>query len=211
VPICGGERPADRHEHHSGRLDVQDDPIGTHAEPRGRRGILVETSSTGGSAFPGDRIAPRVRPMGVMTETPDSPSLRKHHWLDGDLSSYRIEPGLRLSDSVDSSRLEWSAAIDGSASSQVVDLVKKPCMQRPYDGSSAHDCREHFLADGDLTSAAQLQSGFATPATRRRGIRFPNRVQGAYVSDDEAGSNSAALPGAAESDRPLREGGLLTR
>ena len=41
-----------RHEQHQWQRDVKDDTIGQHAEPPGRRGILVETSSTGGSAFP---------------------------------------------------------------------------------------------------------------------------------------------------------------
>src|SRR6266702_5115712 len=53
------------HEHHQWQRDVKNDTIGQHAEPPGRRGILVETSSTGGSAFPRDLYAcPRVCPDG---------------------------------------------------------------------------------------------------------------------------------------------------
>jgi hypothetical protein len=50
-----------RHEHHQWQRDVKDDTIGQHAEPPEPEGILVETSCTGGSAFPGDLGAcPRV-------------------------------------------------------------------------------------------------------------------------------------------------------
>src|SRR5208283_5452787 len=50
-----------RHEHRKLERDVKGDTIGQHAEPPDRRGILVETSCTGGSAPPGDLLlCPRV-------------------------------------------------------------------------------------------------------------------------------------------------------
>src|SRR5271165_626444 len=50
-----------RHEHRQWQRDVKDDTIGQHAKPPEPEGILVETSCTGGSAFPGDLDAcPRV-------------------------------------------------------------------------------------------------------------------------------------------------------
>ena len=52
-----------RHEHRQWQRDVKDDTIGQHAEPPVPEGILVETSCTGGSAFPGDlQLCPRVCP-----------------------------------------------------------------------------------------------------------------------------------------------------
>src|SRR5208283_5119406 len=54
-----------RHEHRKLERDVKGDTIGQHAEPPDRRGILVETSCTGGSAPPGDLLlCPRVCPDG---------------------------------------------------------------------------------------------------------------------------------------------------
>ena len=50
LAAVSGQQPG--HEHHQWQRDVKDDTIGQHAEPPEPEGILVETSCTGGSAFP---------------------------------------------------------------------------------------------------------------------------------------------------------------
>lgn len=107
------------------------------------------------------------------------------HWLDGDLSSSpHSSLDFALSDSLIEQVLEWSALpLDGSASGRVVELVANLPSQRPYDAFKLHMiAAEHFLAAGDLTSAArhveQLRHSRNTEAWY---TAFRTRVQGASV------------------------------
>ena len=68
VPVPGADLAAvicqqPGHEHHQWQRDVKDDTIGQHAEPPEPEGILVETSCTGGSAFPGSRCVSACLPV----------------------------------------------------------------------------------------------------------------------------------------------------
>ena len=107
------------------------------------------------------------------------------HWLDGDLSSSpHSSLDFALSDSLIDQVLEWSALpLDGSASGQVVELVEKLPSQRPYDAFKLHMiAAEHFLAAGDLTSAAQHAERLRhSRNTEAWYTAFRTRVQGASV------------------------------
>ena len=72
-----------RHEHRQWQRDVKDDTIGQHAEPPGTAGILVETSSTGGSASSRGSPCTSACPprWALCREMPGSPLLRKPHCM----------------------------------------------------------------------------------------------------------------------------------
>ena len=106
-------------------------------------------------------------------------------WLDGDLSSSpHSSLDFALSDSLIEQVLKWSALpLDGSASGQVIELVAALQSQRPYDALKLRMvAAEHFLAAGDLTSAAQHAERLRhSRSTEGWYADFRSRVQGAFV------------------------------
>jgi hypothetical protein len=115
-----------------------------------------------------------LRFQGILTSTP---------WLRGDLSrSPRSSLDFALSDSVIEQVLEWSALpLDGSAGTQVAELVASLQVQRNYDALKLNlVAAEHFLAAGDLRSAVRYADALrhSTPAENWYSD-FRKRVQGA--------------------------------
>jgi hypothetical protein len=120
-----------------------------------------------------------LRFQGILTST---------QWLRGDLSSSpRSSLDFALSDSVIEQVLEWSALpLDGSAGTQVAELVASLQAQRNYDAFKLNlVAAEHFLAVGDSRSAVRCADALrhSTPAENWYSD-FRKRVQGASASDD---------------------------